>query len=115
MWRRTAASLFLFAALGIGDDLATRITFTWRKEFQFEATFSGKKGEDVSIETQGDKYQLHRTKELGGRKFVDDAGHVILILNDARSASLTRWDVLFLECPGSVPDWLLEGKDRPSR
>jgi hypothetical protein len=94
------------------EDSSTLVEFACGEMFRFSATFTGVKGHDVEIATRYAVYRLHRSKELGGRRFVDDSGQIIFVLDSARQASLTRGDVLFLGCLGRVPGRILLGAEQ---
>jgi hypothetical protein len=113
--------LVLVVATGLGAQdkrstlspkTAGSIEFACGGKFRFTARFSGQKAQDVEIVVSSNSYRLHRTHELGGRKFVDDSGHVIFVLDSTRMASLTRGDVLALDCRGRVPVQILDGREQ---
>jgi hypothetical protein len=94
------------------ENPSTLVEFACGEKFRFTARFTGVKGDDVEITTPYAVYRLHRSKELGGRKFVDDSGHIILVLASVRQASLTRGDVLVGGCLGRVPERILGGAEQ---
>jgi hypothetical protein len=106
--RLRLVALELVAALNfVRHPPATTIEFDCGAWLHFSAVFAGKQSERLRIRTSRDQFQLRRTTELKGRKFVDDSGSVIFVMG-TRSASLTRGDTLIYGCTGSVPRWQLK-------
>lgn len=55
------------------ESLATPVGFKCGKTVRFTATFLGRTGDEIDIEVGSGAFRLHRTAEVGGRKFVDDS------------------------------------------
>ncbi len=112
---RSVVTLLAIVASACGDRQpynTTRIGFTCGDGRRLQVTFVGT-GQDATVETSSARYLLDRTKKRDSRKFVSDDGHVILRLDDARSATLTQWDLVYQGCQGKLPNWLIERKELP--
>jgi hypothetical protein len=112
MIRSVVTLLAIVATACCVPNNTTRIRFTCGGGTRFQVTFLGR-GQDATVEISSAKYLLHRTKERDSREFVSDDGHMILRLDDARSATLTQFDLTYPGCQGKVPNWLIERKELP--
>ena len=70
-----------------------RAEYTCPGHLHFLATFEDDNRRAAIQDWSGHTYQLRRTAELGGRKYENEAGNVIFVVHDSRTASLTLIDV----------------------
>jgi len=97
------------ACLSGGDSRARAVIYKCPGHLRFKAVFGGAAGDGLLLEDSShQRWNLRRTSELAGRKYENNSGNVIFVLDGRHRASLTVIDVLHNECTGEAPTWVLE-------